>query len=135
LEEMKMKRIETPLVKWLANLARREVLDNYKPTNEEITSIQTIAQFYHQLVPLMWTVLKPQFDERLPVSVFVPHTGADKEAYADCLASFLKKDGIEDVFIDKNMRVGGEEDDEMMWAAVSCKYFWYREAVAICKIF
>ena len=28
------------------------------------------------------------------------------------------------VFIDKNIPVGAKGDDEMMWAAVSCKFFW-----------
>jgi hypothetical protein len=80
-----------------------------------------IAQFYHLLVPLLRTVLEAKFAGRPPVRVFISPTGANKESYAAPLANYL---GVDGVFLDKNLRVGAKGDDEMMWAAVSCKYFW-----------
>jgi hypothetical protein len=41
------------------------------------------------------------------------------------LANYLANSlGVDGVFLDKKLRVGAKGDDEMMWAAVSCKYFW-----------
>ena len=74
--------MDEPILKWLADLLRREGLDKYKPTEEEIICIKSIALLYHELVPLMRTILKPAFDEKPSVSVFVSHTGADKASYA-----------------------------------------------------
>jgi hypothetical protein len=97
------------------------MLDTYKPTEEEITWIQMIAEFYHLPVPLLRTVLEAKFDGRPPVRIFVSHTSANKESYAAPLANYLRVDGV---FLDEHLRVGAKGDDEMMWAAVSCKYFW-----------
>jgi hypothetical protein len=72
-------------------------LGNYKPTEEEITWIQTIAQFYHELVPLMRTVLEAKIDwsqdsketrEMVALSVLVSHRHLNPEGklqfrYAD----------------------------------------------------
>jgi hypothetical protein len=117
---------EKPVSTWLAGLAGREAVANYKPTEEEITGIQMIFQFYHLFVPLMRTVLEAKLGGRPPVNVFVfvSHTGANKESYAAPLVHYLEKTEVNGVFLDKDMPVGAKGDDEMMWAAVSCKYFW-----------
>ena len=46
----KMQEVEKPMMEWLASLAKREVVDDYKPTEDEIRWITRIAQFYHALV-------------------------------------------------------------------------------------
>jgi hypothetical protein len=115
LKEMKL--MEERILKWLTGLGGREVLETYKPTEEEITLIQTIAQLYHERVPFMQKVLE-LVDRRPPVNLFVSHTaGTNKESYAAPLANFLERKGVRGVFIDKNMPVGTKGDDEMMWAA------------------
>ena len=69
---------DEPIMTWLADLTRREAFNNYKPTEEEIIWIKWIAQLYHELVPLTRTILKPKFDGKPPIRVFVSHTGASK---------------------------------------------------------
>ena len=62
---------------------------------------------------------------RPPVTVFVSHTSFNKLSYAALLTAYLKRKGVANVFLDKySIPVGSIADDEMMWAAVSCKYFW-----------
>ena len=34
------------------------------------------------------------------------------------------QEAVDRVFIETNLRVGVNADDDRMWAAVSCKYFW-----------
>jgi hypothetical protein len=121
-----MQEKEDHMVSWLARLARQEVSFYYKPTEEESTWIQRIAKFYHALVPMMRVVLEAKFDGRRPsVTVFVSHTGTSKESYAAPLTNYLRENGVAGVFRDKEgVLVGTKPDDEMMWAAVSCKYFW-----------
>ncbi len=116
--------MEEPSMKWLAGLAGREAFESYKPTEEEIIWIQTIARFHHEFVPLMTTVLEAKFEGRPPVNVFVSHEGAEKLSYANPLTDYLERTGVKGVFLDINMPAGGYPNDEMMWAAVSCKYFW-----------
>jgi hypothetical protein len=121
----KMQEVEMPIAKWLASLAKREVEDDDEPTEEDIIWIRRVAKFYHALVPLMRIVLEAKFKhKRSPITVFVSHTGTSKESYAAPLANYLSENGVVGVFLDKDLLVGAKGDDEMMWAAVSCKYFW-----------
>jgi serine/threonine protein kinase len=120
-----MQEMENRLVSWLACLAKFEVLGGYKPTEGDVTWIQTIAKFYHALVPLMRVVLEAKLgEEKSPVTVFISHTGNEKEPYAAPLTNYLKENGVAGVFLDKDLPIGSKGDDEMMWAAVSCRYFW-----------
>jgi hypothetical protein len=120
-----MQKIEERLVLWLVCLAKCEVLRSYKPTEDDRTWIRRIAKFYHALVPLMRIILEAKLGERRePVSVFVSHTGNEKEAYAAPLTNYLEENGVAGVFLDKDLSIGSKGDDEMMWAAVSCRYFW-----------
>jgi hypothetical protein len=63
------------------------------------------------------------FEERPPVTVFVSHTGANKAACATPLTNYLRSEGVDGVFLDKDMCVGAKPDDEM-WGAVTCKFFY-----------
>jgi hypothetical protein len=120
----KMQEKEEPMVLWLTCLARNEVELEYKPTEEESAWVRRIAKFYHTLMPLMRIVLEAKYGKRPPVTVFVSHTGKNKEMYAAPLRNHLTDNGVAEVFIDKRIRIGAKGDDKMMWAAVSCKYFW-----------
>jgi hypothetical protein len=68
--------------------------------------IRMIARFYHECVPFLRTTLEAKFVGRLPISVFVSHSGYNKESYAVPLTNHFKEIGVDEVFLDKNRKMG-----------------------------
>ena len=123
----KMQGLERGLMTWMSNLAVKEMKGDYQLDDDEIWWIQNIASYYHAIVPLLRRVLlQKQLSGDLPSQqkAFISHTGCDKQSYASPVANYLMKNGVENVFIDKRLPIGSKGEDEMMWAAVSCRYFW-----------
>lgn len=116
---------EEPLVKWQTALARRELLESYEPSDNEIQWLQLTRRLYHQLVPIWRQYYKLKFPERTEFcNVFVSHTGANKLTYAAPLYQYLVRNGCK-TFLDKDsIQSGDVVDDEIIWSALTCTYLW-----------
>jgi GTPase SAR1 family protein len=118
---------EKVLVKWLAQLSRLEVTQSYSPDQLEIAWIKRISRFYHKLVPTLKQYYSGNlaFSKRQHCTVFVSHAGKeDKDAYASPLARYLEENNVR-TFLDRNdIRMGADPQDEMVQAAVTCRYMW-----------
>lgn len=118
-------RVERPLIKWLAKLAALEVESGYKykPSESELLWVRRIGLLYHRLVPLLQTYYKTRLDIAR-FAVFVSHTGADKDSYAQPLSEHLSAEGIS-TFLDRtSLPMGVDGNEWMLCAATTCSTMW-----------
>lgn len=116
--------IEQELMRWLSATAQLEANEEYDPTSADVSLLQCISRLYHKLVPLQKKAAAIEAFTKRPASVFIAHSGFDKDTYASPIHGYLKRHGVSSFLDRKSLPTGGDGDRLMMEAACSCRYMW-----------